>query len=178
MTSNCEQSNPPRICRSRALILQRQVEVLARCGLREDEQCNCGSTYDFLSPLTRLQLLHLLCCERLEMATAVRPLPEEEPPAGKVSTCTPSWRQVPIATDRKGRRYWYLGDLVSGNAYGWLFRSWRVKGKGGTEQPLSDEDADCEAEEGTARDLGEESSSDSDAGILRWIRMHLSLPCV
>ncbi len=125
--------------------------------------CESGSTYDFISPLTRLQLLHLLCCERLENAAAMRPVPEEDDSWREVSTTKPSWRQVPIATDQKGRRYFYLGDYASGNACGYLFRSRRLKGKPGEELPPSDDgDADADADDAAESDAG--SSSDSDAG--------------
>jgi hypothetical protein len=124
------------------------------CGLREDDASVGGANYNDLSPRQRLELLHQLCCDRLEAKRSLvntasdanaRDIDDEdskehlddpdfmagdEEPmdvgsSGASGPVPAVWRPKPKVIDGRGRRYWYFAEARGLEAC--VFRSSKFK---------------------------------------------------
>ena len=149
------------------------------CTLQEQEHGVGGSNYNALTPLERLELLHQLCCDRLE---SKRSLVISSTDAGvdddvdahgvdadhaggnegasNGSASVPaSWRPGPKATDAKGRHYWYFPEAKGLQAC--LFRSTRFRTAAGRAVRAEEE---CSLSEVQAQELWADCMGDDDPG--------------
>eukprot|EP00960_Hanusia_phi_P045330 757169-Hanusia_phi.AAC.1 len=129
----------------------RESEVLNGFELKEDENCAGGSTYNFLSPEQKVELLLLLCCEKLEgkgnVMEQVKGMDDNsesdvsgcDEPAGAVAQhaggvgggVSERLRLTAMARDGGGGSYWDLGRDAPPGCNCFVFRGVQEGGEGG-----------------------------------------------